>query len=331
MNQSQLEKKVKRIFEKQDFQLDINDNKWKALKGSKELQLGVYSSNEYEVREVVDSVSDSEKVFVDEGLDKVREKIGNQVSVIGIDEDDSRDYNLPSYEVIGEVAVINELNVDEEDAVKGILNHHPSVKTILLKQEPLKGEYRVGEYRKVYGGETETVHTEFGCNFKVDPTEMYFSERFATERKRVVDKIDEGDKVLVMFAGVGPFAVLAAKFADPEKVVAVEKNPLAADFLKENICLNDVGDVVEGIEGDVRNVVPEIDVDFDHIVMPLPGKAVNFLDLASDNLMEDGLVYLYHFSDSDSMDFPGFEVVDSRSSGSVGSGRERYCFELMME
>ncbi|MFB6216740.1 MAG: class I SAM-dependent methyltransferase family protein, partial [Candidatus Aenigmatarchaeota archaeon] len=167
---------------------------------------------------------------------------------------------------------------DRDEAVEGILAHQ-NVKTILLKKGGLKGEYRVGDYEILYGEETETVHKEFGCRFRVDPTKVYFSERFSTERKRVVDQIKDGEKVLVMFAGVGPFAIMAAKLANPGKVVAVEKNPDGAEYLKENAELNKVEDVVEGIEGDVAEVVPELGT-FDRIIMPLPESAQEFLPLA---------------------------------------------------
>lgn len=333
MKQEKLEDKVADLFERQGFELEKNDNKFAAGKDDQELVLKIFSSEKYSLEEARESVEEDEKVFIDEGLEKLKKELDADTSVIR-EQEDEEEYDLPSYELIGEIAVINELTVNEEEAVEGILDHHPSVKTILVKEEPLQGEYRVGEYRKLYGEETETVHTEYGCRFKVDPTKVYYSERFSTERKRVVDQIQDGEKVLVMFAGVGPFAIMAAELANPEKVVAVEKNPVAADYLKENIELNDVGDIVEGVEGDVAEVVPELGEEFDRVIMPLPEKAEDFLGVAFSSV-EKGLIHFYCFEDEDSessnslLDSNYSFTVESKSyCGDKSPAEARICYDL---
>lgn len=327
MNQQKLEKKVAELFEKQGFDVEKEENELTAEQNEQELGLKIFSSEEFSSEEVLESVFEGEKVFLDEGLEKVKNELDNQVSVIK--EEGSEEYELPSYELIGEIAVINELTVDEDEAVEGILNHHPSVKTILLKEEPLQGEFRVGEYEKLYGEETETVHKEFGCRFKVDPTKVYYSERFSTERKRVVDQIEDGEKVLVMFAGVGPFAIMAAKLANPEKVVAIEKNPVAANCLNENIELNDVEDVVEGYEEDVRKIIPGLDEKFDRIIMPLPERAEKFLDLVGKITGENSIIHLYNFLEEKfEPKFEDFEILDCFSCGERGPSVKRVCIDL---
>lgn len=326
MNQQKLEEKVAELFEEQGFDVEKEENKLIAKQDEQELTLKVFSSEEFSIEEVSESVSEGQKVFVDESLEGVKDDLDNQVSVIREKEDEN--YELPSYELIGEIAIINELTVDEDEAVEGILHHHPSVKTILLKEEPLQGEFRVGEYEKLYGEETETIHKEFGCRFKVDPTKVYYSERFSTERKRVVDQIEDGEKVLVMFAGTGPFAIMAAKLANLEKVVAIEKNPVAADYLKENIEFNGVGDVVEGIEGDVNEVMPELDEEFDRIIMPLPESAEEFLDVARDSLRANGKVHLYTFSENQKMDFEEFSILNVANCGNFSPAKNRLCFDI---
>jgi tRNA (guanine37-N1)-methyltransferase len=338
MNQQKLEEKVRRLFEEQGFKIEKEGNCLTAQNGE-ELSLKVFSSEKYTKEEVEASISGNEKIFVDKGLGKVREKLENDISVIKQNQR-NKDHNLPSYEIIGEIAVINELTVDEEEAVEGILEHHPSVKTILLKEKPLQGEYRVGEYRKLYGEETETVHKEYGCKFKVDPTKVYYSERFSTERKRVVDQVEDGEKVLVMFAGVGPFAIMAAKLANPEKVVAVEKNPVAAEYLEKNTELNGVDNVVEGYEGDVREVLPGMAEKFDRIIMPLPKDSKSFLDVAEMSLLERGVIHLYLLNRSGNEDFEhiseGLSSADFRlfqkvECGNYSPDEDRVCLDIMLD
>ncbi|MBC5792972.1 MAG: 50S ribosomal protein L11 methyltransferase [Nanohaloarchaea archaeon] len=335
MEQEKLREKVKELFERQGFELEEKGVSITAKNDEIELTLKPFSSEKYSVEEIMESVDASDNVFIDEEFSEVQEKLENDVSIIHEEKDE--DYDLPSYELIGEVAVINELSkVSREDAVEGILHYNPQVKTIILKQEGgLKGEFRVGDYEKLYGEETETIHKEFGLRYKVDPTKVYFSERFGTERKRVCDQIEEEEKFLVMFAGVGPFAVLAGKLG-AEKVVGVEKNPIAADYMKQNIELNDLEDTAEGIEGDVNDKVPELGM-FDRIVMPLPGSANDFLQLAYDHLKKDGMIHYYRFVENDDLKpiekeirnvSDDLSIVNVVECGERSPSEKRVCVEL---
>ena len=322
MKQEKLEEKVAEILSREGFEIEDSV----ARKPGVELELGIYSSEQFSEK---DADRSKDKIFVDGSLD-----VEDAYTV-----EEEKEYDLPSFEIIGDIAIINDLSGrDRDKAVEGILAHH-DVKTILLKTEGLSGEFRVGEYEKLYGEETETVHKEHGYQFKVDPTEAYYSERFATERKRVADQVEEGEKVLVMFAGVGPFAVLCAEKA--EKVVAVEKNPEACNYLKENIELNNFGDKIKACCGDVKKIVPELDEEFDRVIMPLPESAVEFLDVAVESLDKDGIVHLYSFIEDDEvrpvrkeiegiMSVRGleYEVIDRVRCGYKSPSEDRYCFDI---
>ncbi|QKQ98872.1 class I SAM-dependent methyltransferase family protein [Candidatus Nanohaloarchaea archaeon] len=338
MNQEKLEAKVRELFERQGFKVKKEGNRLTASNGQK-IVLKAFSSDKYSTEEVKASVESGEKVFVDEGLEEIESSVDNDVSILHEESGDEPDYETPSYEVIGDIAVINDLaSVDREEAVEGILQHQ-NVKAILLKKEGLSGEFRVGDYEKLYGTETETIHKEFGYRFKVDPTEVYFSERFGTERKRVADQVEEGEKVLVMFAGVGPFAILCSEKA--EKVIAVEKNPAGAEYLKKNIELNKA-DKVEGIEGDVKEVVPELG-EFDRIIMPLPESADQFLGLAVDHTSNNGVIHYYRFREEGNQEeleeeieaetsrrSLDYEIIDVVECGERGPSSTRVCIDFQV-
>lgn len=338
MKQRQLEERVREIFEQQGFEVEETENGFRAS-GETSFDIEVFSSEKFDFEDVEPEAEDA-LVFVDEELSEVASKLENEVSVIK--EQDEEEYDLPSFEIIGDVAIISELvDLSRDEAVEGILKSNPNVETILLKTDPLDGEFRVGSYEKLHGDETETVHREFGCRFKVDLTKVYFSERFSTERKRVVDQIEDGERVLVMFAGVGPFAVMAAKHADPSQVVAVEKNPEAVQYMRENIELNSVGDVVEAYEGDVEDVVPSLDGKFDRIVMPLPGMADEFMGLALNSINEEGVIHYYRFMEEGGRESlldeveeaasevdRGAEVRDITVCGERGPSVDRVCLDI---
>ncbi len=322
MKQEKLEEKVAEILGREGFEI----KEGVAKKPDVELELGIYSSEKYSEEDIDYS---KDKIFVDEGLD-----VESAYTV-----EEEKDYDLPSFEIIGDIAIINDLSGREkEDAVEGILAHH-DVKTILLKTEGLSGEFRVGEYETLYGAETETIHREHGHRFKVDPTKAYYSERFSTERMRVAQQVKEGEKVLIMFAGVGPFAVLCAQKAD--RVVAVEKNPKACEYLKNNIELNNFEDKIETFCGDVREAVPGVDEKFDRVIMPLPESAIEFLDVAVDSLNDDSLIHLYSFVED--QDFKPveieieetlsdrgleYEIVERVRCGYKSPSEDRYCIDI---
>jgi tRNA (guanine37-N1)-methyltransferase len=336
MEQEKLEQKVRELFERQGFDLEETRRGFTAEKDNHKLDLKVFSSEEYSLADLEQYVSEDDSVFVDETLSAAKDTLDEEVSVLTEEEEDP-EFETPSYEVIGDIAVISDLaGIEREEAVDGILQHQ-NVKTILLKKGGLEGEFRVGNYEKLYGEETETVHKEFGCEFHVDPTKVYFSERFSTERKRVVDQIEDGEKILVMFAGIGPFAILSAKLANPEKVVAVEKNPEAAEYMEENILINDVEDTVEAVEGDVREVLAEMEEKFDRVVMPLPESADEFLELAAEHTEYNGVIHYYRFLEEDNWQdlekevdqhIKNYKILNRVECGERGPSVKRVCLDI---
>ncbi len=325
MEQEKLEEKVREVFEREGFSFKNG----KAVKPGLELEIGVYASEKYDEGDIDFSM---DKVFLDEGFDTE----GDNVYIF----EEEKEYDLPSFEMIGRVALINDLaGRDRESVVEGIIANS-NAETILLKTGELSGEYRVGEYEKLYGEETETVHREHGHRLRVDPTKAYYSERFSTERERVAAQVKEGEEVLVMFAGVGPFAILCAEKA--EKVMAVEKNPKACKYLRENIELNKMQDKIQVFCGDVNEIVPDLDAQFDRVIMPLPEKALGFLGLAIDVCKKNGVVHLYGFAE----DFNDFEsrleknmrsrgynyrVVDRRVCGDKSPSESRLCLDVKVK
>jgi|AntRauMinimDraft_2_1070382.scaffolds.fasta_scaffold00001_159 tRNA (guanine37-N1)-methyltransferase len=298
MKQSELEDKVRELFERQGFKVEKDSNTLRAENGQN-LELKVFSSEKFSIEDIIKQTEDGQKVFVDEELEKVKERIRNDISILAEEKQDP-DYNTPSYEVIGDIAVINDLaDVQRQEAVKGILHYNPNLKTILLKKEGLKGEFRIGDYEKLYGEETETIHKEHGCRYKVDVTKAFFSEREATERGRVLDSIENGEKILVMFCGIGPYPVLIAKNKDVE-LTGIEKNPKAVSYAKENVELNKVEESVTIIEGDVSKVVSDLD-GFDRILMPSPTNASEFLDETMKASADGTKVTLYGISEKENL------------------------------
>ena len=142
-----------------------------------------------------------------------------------------------------------------------------------------------------------TIHKEHGARLKLDVKEVYFSPRLATERKRVMESVKDGEKILDMFCGIGPFPIVIARNKNVD-ITAVDINEEAIKYLDENIKLNKLKGNINTYCGDVREVSKSFNLKFDRIIMNLPGLAYTFLDVAF-NLIEDGgIINYYEFSDS---------------------------------
>ena len=215
-----------------------------------------------------------------------------------------------SYERLGDVVLIDEDDPDRaQQLTDAILASDLRSKTVLDRASKIEGELRVRDWNVLAGEKTETVHREYGTELLLDPTDVYFSPRLATERHRVVQQIDPGERVFDMFAGVGPFAIPAAK--QGATVVAVDKNDRAIEYLRENVDRNGVEETVTAICGDVRDVASEYTDWADRILMNLPHSADEFLDEAVMIAGEDCLLHYYDIQHEDNPFGPGIEAIET--------------------
>ena len=210
--------------------------------------------------------------------------------------------SLPkSLDIVGDIAIIEvppELKPHESLVGSAILETHKNVKTVLAKAGAITGIYRLRDFTLIAGEpKTRTIHKEFGCSYQVDVAKAYFSPRLSHEHKRVASIVQEGETVVDMFAGVGPFAVLIAKTNLDVKVYAVDVNPEAVELLRTNVRLNRVENRVFPILGDARQVVEEMLAGVaDRVIMNLPENAIEFADAACKATKQGGgTIHFYSF------------------------------------
>ena len=110
--------------------------------------------------------------------------------------------------------------------------------------------------------------------------ELISHPRLSTSARVFSPRVKEGDTIVDMFAGVGPYSILIAKSKKPSKVLAIDKNPDAVRYLKENIILNSAKNI-EAIEGDAREEAKKFAGTADQVIMNLPHSALEFLDCRS--------------------------------------------------
>jgi tRNA (guanine37-N1)-methyltransferase len=222
-----------------------------------------------------------------------------------------------SFDVIGSknraVAIIefpSELEDYDEYVAQAIMRMQKSVVSVLGKESARIGNFRTREYRLMAGDEdTEVIHKESGCLYRLDPRKTYFSSRESSERERISTSSRNGEEVLVMFSGVGPFPICITKKHRDTRATAVELNPDAHNYCVENVHLNGVAERVTPILGDVREVCSEFDMRFDRILMPLPKGAHMFLDVAVPILKPGGVLHFYHWAPKDNRYGEAMELV----------------------
>jgi tRNA (guanine37-N1)-methyltransferase len=209
-----------------------------------------------------------------------------------------------SADIVGDIAVIEipqELESHKILIGEAVLKAYKNVKTVLAKAGAVSGVYRLREFEVIAGeNRTETLHKEYECQYYVDVAKAYFSPRLSYEHNRVASLVKEDEKVVDLFAGVGPFAILIGKTRETIKVYAVDVNPDAVEFLKRNTRLNRVENKVYPILGDARQIVEQrLSGVADRVIMNLPEKAIEFMDVACKALKpEGGVIHFYGFVDA---------------------------------
>ncbi len=195
----------------------------------------------------------------------------------------------PSFEVVGDIALVEDS--EAEKVAYALMSTNKSIRTVIAPISEVEGEFRTRRFRHVAGDiRTVTTHKEHGLRYRVDLEGAYFTPRLGTERLRVAGQVRAGDVVLDMFAGVGPFALLMGKKG--AKVIAMDKNPIAVKYLRENARLNKVENI-EILEGDASLLALAYENLADHVVMNLPHSASQFLKPAITAAKSGGVVHYY--------------------------------------
>lgn len=202
-----------------------------------------------------------------------------------------------SWAVVGSVVLADFEGCPREGEVgDALLELHGGADTVLAR-EGISGEHREPAVRVVAGaGDTETIHTEHGTRYALDLSKVMFSPGNKRERHRMGEVVEEGERVLDMFAGIGYFALPMARAG--ARVTAVERNPVAFRYLLENAVLNGVEDRIDAYRADCRDV--EMEERVDRVVMgyydasePRSDGGYEYLPSALGALRDGGVLHMH--------------------------------------
>ncbi len=214
-----------------------------------------------------------------------------------------------SYDVVGDIAILeippklDRLAVSIAWAFKRAFPYIKVVARKLGKVGSGSEEYRLRKYEILTGDKRlEAMYKEGGLAMHVDLEKAYFSPRSSHERERVAGLVKNGEQVLIMFAGIGPFALVIASKKPNAQITAIEINPDAFKFMEENIRLNRLGFAIDPFLGDVNDVLPKLGKKFDRIIMPFPEKSFDFLSLAIGYANKNCTIHFYAFVREDELE-----------------------------
>jgi tRNA wybutosine-synthesizing protein 2 len=128
------------------------------------------------------------------------------------------------------------------------------VAAVLRHAGPVEGEERGLPTERLDGEVTETTVLEHGVRYRLDAARILFSRGNKTERARIGGLVAPGEHVVDLFAGIGYFAIPAARAHPSVQVEAVERNPASFAYLEQNLRLNGVAGQVRAHFGDNRTV-----------------------------------------------------------------------------
>jgi tRNA (guanine37-N1)-methyltransferase len=241
------------------------------------------------------------------------------------------------FHVVGDIAILSldpELDGYKELIASALLDQCSNVHTVFNKTTPLEGERRISRL-ELLAGETNsvTVHREFGFRYHLDVARVFFNSRLGYERMRVAGQVKEREEVLVLFAGVGPFAIPPA--ARGARVVALEKSPEACGWLAVNARENGVEERIAVINADAFIMAALLRKRFDRAIVPTPYGMDRIVDGLPEMMRRGGIIHFYTFKKAQqieglkkSYEDLGLEVRLCRRCGNVAPNVSRWAFDM---
>jgi len=166
------------------------------------------------------------------------------------------------WQLLGELILVHipcGINHLKYEIGQGLLELYPRCKSVIW-DKGIEGQVRKPNIEVIAGSGTKTIHRENKCKFALDVSRVMFSSGNFAERIRM-SKLGFAEDVLDMFSGIGQFPVPMATYSKPRTITAIEINKDAFFYLKKNIRLNDVCDIIEPLFGDCAQESPVNSVD----------------------------------------------------------------------
>nr|XP_019043475.1 tRNA (guanine37-N1)-methyltransferase [Kwoniella bestiolae CBS 10118]OCF22405.1 tRNA (guanine37-N1)-methyltransferase [Kwoniella bestiolae CBS 10118] len=138
-----------------------------------------------------------------------------------------------------------------------ILDKNPGLRTVVNKLDTIHAQYRYFDM-EVIAGDKDYITTlnESNCTFTFNFSLVYWNSRLHHEHERLIDLFKPNSLVADVMAGVGPFAVPAAKRGS--YVLGNDLNPESVKWMRENRVKNHVENNLRIFEQDGNEFIQTI-------------------------------------------------------------------------
>lgn len=175
------------------------------------------------------------------------------------------------------------------------------VKKVYVNRGRITGDTRTPSVELVYGEHGTVTHLENGIRYVFDPEHVMFSPGNVHVRGEIETDVT-GRLVIDFFSGIGYFSLPIAKFGHPGKVVCIDINPVALEYLGRAAKVNKVESVVETLCAD-SSVVRLKEIGDVGILGNF--QSLEMLDNILSNLRDNATVVIHHLVSTEKMGFSG--------------------------
>ena len=187
------------------------------------------------------------------------------------------------YQIIGKILLIklNKNLLKHRKLIgKTIIEILPYLQTVCLIKE-IKSRVRKPQIEVIAGcKDTRTLNKEYGCKFLLDVSDIMWSQGNKNEKMRLVKLVRPKETIVDMFAGIGYFSIILAKYCKPNKIYSIDINPKAIEYLRKNSWINDVENKIEILQGDCRKFAKPLENTADRVIMGYLFNTERFLPCA---------------------------------------------------
>ncbi|OZJ04872.1 hypothetical protein BZG36_02604 [Bifiguratus adelaidae] len=146
-----------------------------------------------------------------------------------------------------------------------ILDKNKNITSVINKLDTIDSTFRNFRLEVLAGTDDMVTEVrESNCRFQFDFSKVYWNSRLHTEHDRLVSMFHRGDLICDVFAGVGPFAIPAARKGC--LVYANDLNPDSFTWLRHNMSLNKIRNTIKPYNLDGRDFIKQAKLDLDQAV-----------------------------------------------------------------
>jgi tRNA wybutosine-synthesizing protein 2 len=175
---------------------------------------------------------------------------------------------------------------------------NPKMDAVYLYRGKISGKFRTPENVEFLAGKDDpiVIHREHDVLYKFDITKIMFSKGNLKERKHLATLVQPGEVIIDMFAGIGYFSLPIGVHSEAKSIYSIELNPIAFEFLQENVELNRLGTKIVPIFGDCKEEVVKLSergIEADRIIMGVFPAPIEYVPSALSCVKDSGTIIHY--------------------------------------